>query len=243
MKKARIKFSFISLSIIKFIFSFAIIFTLFSAIIILIFRFVNPPVTAFMFNKSNISFDDPFYNNDQKQKWVSLENISKNLILAVIASEDQKYLEHFGFDLDQIEKAIDEMDRGKRVRGASTISQQVVKNLFLSGEKNIFRKVIEAELTILVEILWSKKRIIEVYLNIAEFGRDVFGAEAASSKFYRKTAKRLNKSESALLAAVLPSPTRYSVTNPSGRLINRRERILRFMDQLGGIRKLDKLFN
>ena len=143
MKKARIKFSFISLSIIKFIFSFAIIFTLFSAIIILIFRFVNPPVTAFMFNKSNISFDDPFYNNDQKQKWVSLENISKNLILAVIASEDQKYLEHFGFDLDQIEKAIDEMDRGKRVRGASTISQQVVKNLFLSGEKNIFRKVIE----------------------------------------------------------------------------------------------------
>lgn len=229
-------------NLIKFIIAFAAVFTILFSIIILIFRFVNPPVTAFMFNKSGISFQEPFYNYEQKQKWVSLKNISKNLTLAVIASEDQKFLDHFGFDVEQIEKAFNEMDRGRRVRGASTISQQVVKNLFLSGKKNFVRKIVEAELTILVEILWSKNRIIEVYLNIAEFGRDIFGAEAASNYFYKKPAKNLNKGEAAMLAAVLPSPIRYSVTHPSGRLINRRANIMRSMDQLGGTILVDKLY-
>lgn len=238
MKKVKQLF----LNFIKFIIALAVVFTVFVSVIILIFRFINPPISAFMLSKSEISFEKPFYNNAQKQKWVGLENISKNLILAVIASEDQKFLLHYGFDLEQIEKAFDEMERGRRVRGASTISQQVVKNLFLSGDKNIIRKAVEAELTMLVEILWSKKRIIEVYLNIAEFGRDTFGAEAAANSFYRKPAKSLNKSEAALLAAVLPSPIRYSVKNPSVRLINRRDRIIRFMDQLGGTKIINDLF-
>jgi monofunctional biosynthetic peptidoglycan transglycosylase len=232
----------ILLNSIKFIIALPVAFTVFTSLIILIFRFINPPVTAFMFIKSDISFENLFYNYEQSQKWVSLENISKNLTLAVIASEDQKFLYHFGFDIEQIEKAYDDMERGRRVRGASTISQQVVKNLFLSGSKNFIRKGIEAELTLLIELLWSKKRIIEVYLNIAEFGRDVFGAEAASIKFYKKSAKNLNKSEAAMLAAVLPNPIRYSATKPSGWLINRRDRILKFMGQVGGNSAIESLY-
>lgn len=226
----------------KFIIALPVVFTLFTATIILIFRFINPPVSAFMFMKSDISFEQPFYNDKQKHEWVSLDNISRNLALAVIASEDQKFLDHFGFDLEQIEKAFDEMDRGRRVRGASTISQQVVKNLFLTGEKNFVRKAVEAELTLLVELLWSKRRIIEVYLNIAEFGRDVFGAEAASKYFYKKNARKLTKGQAAMLAAVLPSPIRYSVNYPSGRLINRQARVIRFMGQLGGTPVVKELY-
>lgn len=227
----------------KFIIALPIVFTLFAATIILIFRFINPPVSAFMLKKSDISFEQPFYNNEQKHEWVNLNNISRNLTLAVIASEDQKFLDHFGFDIEQIEKAINEMDRGRRIRGASTISQQVVKNLFLSGEKNFIRKAVEAELTLLVELLWSKRRIIEVYLNIAEFGRDVFGAEAAAKYFYKKNAKKLTRGQAAMLAAVLPSPARYSVNYPSGRLINRQARVLRFMEQIGGTRTVQGLYD
>lgn len=238
----RKKISSLILQSLKFIFALALSFTLLAAIIIFIFRFFDPPVTAFMLNNSKLSFSNPFYEDNQDQEWVGLNRISKNLTLAVIASEDQKFINHFGFDIEQIEKAYVEMEKGSRVRGASTISQQVVKNLFLSNSKNFIRKGIEAELTLLLELLWSKQRIIEVYLNIAEFGENIYGAEAASNYYFKKSAYKLNKNEAAKLAAVLPNPVRFSILKPTGRLLHRKERIMKFMEQIGGISSIESLY-
>lgn len=167
--------------------------------------------------------------------WTSMDEISPWMGLAVIAAEDQKFPEHWGFDVAAIEKALAHNERNEtRVRGASTLSQQTAKNLFLWDGRSWLRKGLEAGLTVGIETVWSKKRILTVYLNIAEFGEGVFGVEAAAQRYFNKPASRLTMSEAALLAAVLPNPIRFKANAPSGYVRSRQAWILRQMRQLGG---------
>ena len=167
--------------------------------------------------------------------WVSMDEISPWMGLAVIAAEDQTFPDHWGFDVSAIEKALSHNERNEnRIRGASTLSQQTVKNLFLWDGRSWLRKGLEAGLTVGVETVWSKKRILTVYLNIAEFGDGVFGVEAAAQRYFGKPASRLTQSEAALLAAVLPNPLRFKAAAPSGYVRSRQAWILRQMRQLGG---------
>lgn len=167
--------------------------------------------------------------------WVSMSDISPWMGLAVIAAEDQKFPDHWGFDVSAIEKALAHNERNEnRVRGASTLSQQTAKNLFLWDGRSWLRKGLEAGLTLGIETVWSKRRILTVYLNIAEFGEGVFGVEAASQRYFHKPASRLTMSEAALLAAVLPNPVRLRADAPSGYVRSRQAWILRQMRQLGG---------
>ena len=167
--------------------------------------------------------------------WVSMDEISPWRGLAVIAAEDQKFPEHWGFDVSAIEKALAHNERNEnRIRGASTLSQQTAKNLFLWDGRSWVRKGLEAGLTLGMETVWSKKRILTVYLNIAEFGDGVFGVEAAAQRYFHKPASRLSLSEAALLAAVLPNPLRFKANAPSGYVRSRQAWIMRQMRQLGG---------
>ena len=167
--------------------------------------------------------------------WVSMDEISPWMELAVIAAEDQKFPEHWGFDVSAIEKALAHNERNEnRIRGASTLSQQTAKNLFLWDGRSWVRKGLEAGLTLGMETVWSKKRILTVYLNIAEFGDGVFGVEAAAQRYFHKPASRLSLSEAALLAAVLPNPLRFKANAPSGYVRSRQAWIMRQMRQLGG---------
>jgi len=169
-----------------------------------------------------------------RYEWVDLEHISPNAALAVIASEDQQFPFHAGFDFQSIRDAVRASERGKRLRGASTLTQQVARNLFLWSGRSFVRKGLEAWFTVLIETLWPKERIIEVYLNIAEFGRGVFGVQAASETYFRKPAARLTREEAAVLAAVLPNPHRMHAERPSRYVLARRDWILGQMSQLGG---------
>ncbi|CAM8151674.1 TPA: monofunctional biosynthetic peptidoglycan transglycosylase [Citrobacter freundii] len=167
--------------------------------------------------------------------WVSMDEISPWMGLAVIAAEDQKFPEHWGFDVSAIEKALAHNERNEnRIRGASTLSQQTAKNLFLWDGRSWVRKGLEAGLTLGMETVWSKKRILTVYLNIAEFGDGIFGVEAAAQRYFHKPASRLSLSEAALLAAVLPNPLRFKANAPSGYVRSRQAWIIRQMRQLGG---------
>lgn len=167
--------------------------------------------------------------------WVSMDDISPWMGLAVIAAEDQKFPEHWGFDVSAIEKALAHNERNEnRIRGASTLSQQTAKNLFLWDGRSWVRKGLEAGLTLGMETVWSKKRILTVYLNIAEFGDGIFGVEAAAQRYFHKPASRLSLSEAALLAAVLPNPLRFKANAPSGYVRSRQAWIMRQMRQLGG---------
>ena len=171
-----------------------------------------------------------------KKDWVSIEEISPNLQLAVVCSEDQNFLEHSGFDLDAIEKAVKHNKTHKRKRGASTISQQTAKNVFLYDGRNWIRKGFEVYFTFLSELFWSKERIIEVYLNVIEFGDGIYGAEAASQQFFKTSAKNLSRKQAALLAAVLPSPKRFSAKNPSAYVRKRQQWILGQMENFGELK-------
>lgn len=171
-------------------------------------------------------------------RWVSWNDISASMKLAVIAAEDQRFLQHNGFDFDSIVSAVDDHLEGRRLRGASTISQQVAKNLFLWSGRSYFRKLLEAYFTMLIELSWSKHRILEVYLNTAEFGSGVYGVSSAAHQFFGKRAVQLASWEAASLAAVLPSPQRYRVQNPSPYVKSRRAWILKQMQQLGSYRYL-----
>lgn len=167
--------------------------------------------------------------------WVSMDEISPWMGLAVIAAEDQKFPDHWGFDVTAIEKALAHNERNEnRIRGASTLSQQTAKNLFLWDGRSWVRKGLEAGLTLGMETVWSKKRILTVYLNIAEFGDGIFGVEAAAQRYFHKPASRLSLSEAALLAAVLPNPLRFKANAPSSYVRNRQAWIMRQMRQLGG---------
>ena len=168
-------------------------------------RWVDPPTSASMLRERSLAASSkPAYS--VRHRWVDAQQISKQVQVAVIASEDQTFPDHHGFDFRSIDQALDERERGQRVRGASTISQQVAKNLFLWPGQSWVRKGLEVYFTLLIETLWPKQRILEVYLNIAEFGKGVFGVGIASETYFRKSATRLNAYDAALLAAVLPSP-------------------------------------
>jgi monofunctional biosynthetic peptidoglycan transglycosylase len=204
------------------------------------FRWLPVPMTAFMAAERAAARgqDLPL---DQRQEWVPWERISPHAAVAVIAAEDQKFPVHDGFDYQAIEKAVTDAQRGRRLRGASTITQQVAKNLFLWGGQSWVRKALEAWFTIWIEMLWPKQRILEVYLNVAQFGRGTWGVEAASRRYFGKPAAKLARHEAALLAAVLPSPTRYRVVNPGPYVRGRQQWILGQMNRLGGPALLESL--
>lgn len=171
-------------------------------------RWLNPPITAFMLADENSS-------GSLSGNWVSWAALGDSMPLAVIASEDQKFAEHWGFDVDSIRKSITQYADGAALRGASTISQQVAKNLYLWRGRSFIRKGFEAWFTLLIEVTWSKQRILEVYLNIAEFGPGIYGAGSAATKFFGKSPATLSDREAALLAAVLPNPIRLRADNSS----------------------------
>ena len=200
---------------------------------VLLLRFVDPPTSAFIVRDRL----DAWWHNEPRyryrHRWVDSDRIAANLKLAVIASEDQKFLDHRGFDFESIGDALEAREQGGRVRGASTITQQVAKNLFLWPGQSWLRKGIEAYFTVLIEALWSKRRILEVYLNVAEFGRGVYGASAAAHTFFNKSAAQLTAADGALMAAVLPNPHRLRITAPSSYVKRRQAEILLQMRGIG----------
>jgi len=197
-------------------------------------RWIDPPFTAFMAQDRVGAVVRREAGYEFRHEWRDLRDISPHMRLAVVAAEDQRFPQHRGFDFKQIDKALADRERGRRVRGASTISQQVAKNLFLWPGQSWVRKGIEAGLTVLIELAWPKPRILEVYLNVAEFGRGTWGVQAASRRYFRKDASRLTRSEAALLAAVLPAPRKYRVDAPSKYVRHRQAWIERQMRSLGG---------
>ncbi|CAI9389866.1 MULTISPECIES: monofunctional biosynthetic peptidoglycan transglycosylase [Citrobacter] len=202
---------------------------------IALFSVVPVPFSAVMVERQVGAWLQGDFGYVAHSDWVSMDEISPWMGLAVIAAEDQTFPDHWGFDVAAIEKALSHNERNEnRIRGASTLSQQTVKNLFLWDGRSWLRKGLEAGLTVGVETVWSKKRILTVYLNIAEFGDGVFGVEAAAQRYFGKPASRLTQSEAALLAAVLPNPLRFKAAAPSGYVRSRQAWILRQMRQLGG---------
>lgn len=220
---------------------FAIAWVALSVLCVGILRYVDPFTTAFMIRDRFLAWkdDDPSYV--YRWQWVDRDQISTSMQLAVIASEDQTFPDHWGFDVKQINSALEDRDRGKRVRGASTLTQQVAKNIFLWPGQSWVRKGIEAYFTVLIEALWPKRRILEMYLNVAEFGRGVYGVEAAARAYFKKPASRLTSSEAALMAAVLPNPVRLRVNAPSPYVRSRQHWIETQMSGLGGTSYLKTL--
>lgn len=204
-------------------------------------RFVDPWFSTFMAIRQFEAWGQRDWRFRINYDWRDLGVMSPNLPVALVASEDQRFAEHFGFDLKAIDKARKNNARGRKVRGASTISQQTAKNLFLWSGRSWVRKGIEAWYTVLIETLWPKRRIIEVYANIAEFGDGVYGAQAAARTYFGKDASRLGAAEAARMAAVLPSPRRYSVARPGPYVQRRGKAIERQMRQIGGSRYLESL--
>jgi len=200
---------------------------------IVIFAFLPVPFSAVMVERQLGAWFSGRFDYVAHSDWVSMDEISPWMALAVIASEDQKFPEHWGFDVGSIQKVLDS-DGSKQIRGASTLSQQTAKNLFLWDGRSWVRKGLEAGLTVGLETVWTKRRILTVYLNIAEFGNGVFGVEEASQRYFHKPASRLTISEAALLAAVLPNPIRFRADAPSGYIRMRQQWIMRQMRQLGG---------
>jgi monofunctional biosynthetic peptidoglycan transglycosylase len=206
----------------------------------LLLRWVPVPISSMMAQRQLSTLfdkDAPPLHYD----WVPLEGISPRMALAVIAAEDQLFADHKGFDMEAIGKALKHNQRGRRVRGASTISQQVAKNLFLWPGRSYLRKGLEAGLTLMIEGLWPKRRILEVYLNIAEFGDGIYGVGAASRQLMKTDPDRLSRNQAARLAAILPSPKRYSARNPGPYVQRRTAWIERQMSHLGGEAFLQQL--
>jgi monofunctional glycosyltransferase len=174
-------------------------------------------------------------------KWTRFDDISDNAKVAVIAEEDQKFADHGGFDIEAIQKALKHNNRSKRIHGGSTISQQVAKNIYLWNGRSWVRKGLEVYFTFLIEHIWGKERILQMYLNIAEMGDGVFGVEAVAHLYFHKTAASLTSSDAALIAAVLPNPRLYKIQHPSAYIKRRQGRILRAMEKIGGADYLDTL--
>jgi monofunctional biosynthetic peptidoglycan transglycosylase len=210
-----------------------------SFLVVLALRWIRPFTTAVTIER-RIEALTEWRAYHPARRWVRWSRISPEAPLAMVAAEDQRFADHHGFDVEAIQKAIDEHDHGRRLRGASTISQQVAKNLFLWPGRSFIRKGLEAYFTALIELTWPKRRILEVYLNIVEFGDGVFGVEAASQRYFHKPAARLRAEDAALLAAVLPNPIRFRVDRPSAYVQERRGWILEQMAQLGGVAYLKR---
>jgi monofunctional glycosyltransferase len=212
-----------------------------SAGTVLALRWIDPPTSSFMVRERFAAPARGAKAAPIRHRWVDWRDTSAHIKVAVIAAEDQLFPEHHGFDLKSINDALEDRERGRRTRGASTISQQVAKNLFLWPEQSWLRKGLEAYFTVLIETLWPKRRILEVYLNVAEFGRGVFGVGAAAEVYFGKRAARLNAYDAALLAAVLPSPKRMRANAPSSYVRSRQQWILEQMQGLGGTGLLKEL--
>jgi monofunctional biosynthetic peptidoglycan transglycosylase len=212
-----------------------------TALQVLALRFIDPPYTAFMLARQWEALSEGDRKFRLAYDWRDQGEISSHLPLAVIAAEDQNFARHHGFDFAAIEKARRNNARGRKVRGASTISQQLAKNLFLWSGRSWLRKGLEAWYTVLIESLWPKTRILEVYVNVAEFGDGVYGAQAAARRYFGKDAARLGPAEAARLAAVLPSPRRYSAARPGPYVQRRTRAIQRQMRQIGGTAHLRAL--
>ena len=212
---------------------------LISVLFVLMFRWVPVPLTPLMI----IRCVEQKTNGEKmvlRHDWVPLEQISPKLQLAVVCSEDQNYLKHYGFDFVAIEKAMKTNENGGKLRGASTISQQTAKNVFLWPGRSYLRKGCEVYFTLLIELLWSKERIMEVYLNSIEMGKGIYGAEAAADYWFNKKASKLSKEESAAIAAILPSPLRYSANPASAYVAKRKNWISRQMSFWGNQLDYDK---
>ena len=198
-------------------------------------RWVDPPYSAVMLQRL-ASEGAP-----QHQQWIDLEAIDPNMALAVVAAEDQRFPDHYGFDTEQILAAVEQHLDGERLRGASTISQQVARNLFLWQGRSVLRKALEVWFTGLLEALWPKRRILEMYLNFAETGKRVFGVGVASRRYFGRSAAELSRDQAALIAAVLPNPVRYRVADPSPHVRGRQRWILGQMKNLGGLHYLNEV--
>jgi len=169
------------------------------------------------------------------KKWVSIEEISPNMVQAVVASEDNLFLSHHGFSFNAMTKAFEHNMKGKRIRGGSTISQQTAKNVFLFPQRSYIRKGLEAYFTVLIELIWSKERIMEVYLNVIEMGEGIYGVEAAAQEHFGVSASQLSKSQAAAIAACLPNPRRFDAGHPSGYIERRKSKIMSLMSKIGQV--------
>jgi monofunctional biosynthetic peptidoglycan transglycosylase len=200
--------------------------------LVIFYRFIPVPVTPLMLIRLVEQAIDPKKDMRLYKDWVSIDNMSRHAPQAVYAAEDQKFMQHKGFDFEAMEKAWKNNQKGKRIKGASTITQQTVKNVFLWPSRSYIRKGLEAYFTLLVELIWSKERILEVYLNVIEMGEGIYGIEAASQTFFKKSATKLSQSQAALIAAVLPNPRRWSPAKPTGYIRGRQAWIVRQMNNL-----------
>ena len=197
-------------------------------------RWIPPPTSAFMVERRLASYFRADHQGAIRYRWVGWQSISPQMRLAVVAAEDQKFPHHWGFDFESIADAVEHQGAKGRLRGASTITQQVARNLFLWPGRSYLRKGLEAYFTLLLELSWSKRRILEVYLNVAEFGDGAYGVSAAAQTFFGKRPAQLQTPEAALLAAVLPNPARLRVENPSTYVRERAGWIEEQMARLGG---------
>lgn len=199
-----------------------------SIVSVIIFKWVPIPWTPLMTTRA---IENAIDGNDMvcSHDWVPLEEISPNLQKAVIASEDANFLKHYGFDFNAIQKAMKSNEKGRKLRGGSTISQQTAKNVFLWQGRSYIRKGLEAYFTVLIELIWGKERIMEVYLNSIEMGDGVYGAQEASRYWYRKDATQLTKMEAAGIAAILPNPRKFTATHSSAKISRKKSRIIRGM--------------
>jgi monofunctional biosynthetic peptidoglycan transglycosylase len=206
-----------------------------SLFLVIVFKFVPVPFTPLMVSRvveNKLAGKEMYCNHD----WVPIEKISKNLQKAVIASEDGTFLLHNGFDFTAMQKALKNNQKGRKIKGGSTISQQTAKNVFLWQGRSYIRKGFEAYFTVLIELVWGKERIMEVYLNSIEMGNGVYGAQAATEYWYRKEASNLTTREAAGIAAILPNPRKYKASNSTVYINNRKDKIVRVMRYIG---KLD----
>lgn len=203
--------------------------------VVLLFSFINPPLTPLMLNRAFVKKSDGTRVGITKD-WVSIKKISPGMIRAVVAAEDNRFLDHWGIDIEAIQKATEYNKRHNRKRGASTITQQVAKNVFLWPARTWVRKGFELYFAVAIETVWSKKRIMEVYLNVMETGNGIYGVEAAARKYFHKSAAKLTRGEAALIAASLPNPRARNPAKPTSYLLQRQARILNLMNKIGEVK-------
>ena len=220
--------------IFRFIRNFFLIFFAVSIVWVVLARFIPVFVTPLMLIRSTESIVQGEIPKLSKS-WVSIDEISPNMVQAVVASEDNLFLSHYGFSFGDMTKAFEHNLKGKRIRGGSTISQQTAKNVFLWPQRSYLRKGLEAYFTVLIELIWSKERIMEVYLNVIEMGDGIYGVQAASLEHFGVNASQLTKSQAALIAACLPNPRRFNAGHPSGYIERRKSRIVSLMAKLGPV--------
>ena len=210
-------------------------------LILFVYRWVPIPTSAFIYHHNALHKSEPKVYSPANYEWIDWKDIPSDLVLAVITAEDQRFPSHWGVDLIEMRNAILNRKGEASIRGASTITQQVAKNLFLWNGRSYLRKGVEIFISLSLELVWSKERILEVYLNVAQFAPVTFGVKAASKKLYDKAPKQLTREESAMLAAVLPTPAKSNALEPSETLQKRHAWILEHMEKLGGVTYLNKL--